>query len=527
MSELRLIIVAVLIVMLVVETAGCYDTDLRSCVIACGPHDQCPRAFVCQAGLCASSEEICRASSDGGNTDSSDGGHSYADAQSEADAMKFLDAPSIAEVARDTDARTDADSDAQASGMAPDSSVDSVDVEVLVPPPDGWWAKQPGTRANSTSTHGPAAYARSDGTTAIVFGDADNQIHELRFDGDKWRSGNLSSAGVPEAVGPISVFVEGDGTNTVIYRTPSDGVEILTQEFGSNEWRTGDVCGGSTEATEPTIDGPGPGANPLPPVAGAPQGYVRADQTSAIVFRDGGGAVYELARRESTSCWSLSNLASAEGSHLAAGDPMGFVRADRTSSVIYLSADGHIQELSLMFGVSSWELNDLMNSFSVAETPPTAVGQPRGYVRNDGTTAVVYRDDGGRVLELSRIYGTPATSTSWSFGELTTIDGAPLAVSDPAPYIRSDGQSTIVYRAADDLIWELGMPAGTPYWSPANYLSIPGTPAAVEGPIGYVRGDGTTAVVFHDAQGHVWELELIGTPLDWSVGDLTAQSLAP
>jgi hypothetical protein len=197
---------------------------------------------------------------------------------------------------------------------------------------------------------------------------------------------------------------------------------------------------------------------------------------------------------------------------------MGFVRADGYDSVVYVASDNHVHEFSLPLGSNIWQTHDTFNPPAGWTFPANATGQPRGYVRSDGTSAVVYLSSGGHIWELSRPVNEIPTSTIWDAGELTTIPGVPVSASDPAPYIRADGQSTIMYRSSDLKIWELALPYRSASWSGNTLSTVGGTPPVADGPIGYVRGDNNSAVVFHDLSNNIWELQLApaGGNLAWS-----------
>ncbi|HVV53607.1 MAG TPA: family 43 glycosylhydrolase [Polyangia bacterium] len=385
---------------------------------------------------------------------------------------------------------------------------------------DGPAVNRPGERASSTSSHGPAAYQRSDANNAVVFGDSNDHVKELSMPvGGNWYLGELSGPlGAPTTAGPVSVFVQYDGTNTVTYRTPANHIELFSLPKGSSTWTAQDV---SVNAT---------GCPPLASgvlAAGPPSGYTRSDRTSAIVYRGTDNHVYELSHPYGSSCWQIGDLNGVAGSVTAGLEPMGFVRADGDDSVVYTDASGDLREFALPLGSNTWTNESIMTPPAGWTTPPAASGSPRGYVRSDGASAVVYRSAGGHIWEISRVSGESPSSPTWYAGELTTIPDAPLTVSDPMPYIRADGQSTVVYTAGDGKIYELALPYGATSWS-SNTISVSGTPTAVDGPMGYTRGDNNSAVVFHDEQGDVWQLELTIEPwVQWTVADLTGCAATP
>jgi hypothetical protein len=145
---------------------------------------------------------------------------------------------------------------------------------------------------------------------------------------------------------------------------------------------------------------------------------------------------------------------------------------------------------------------------------------PIGYVRSDGVNAVVYQGPDRHIYELALYPG------GWDRTDLTTLAGAPLVLSDvdvPAPYVRSDGVSAVVYRGPDYEIFELELLADG--WHVQNLLRPSGFPVAISSPRGYVRSDGFNAVVYVGYGDHVYEFALYAD--GWHLGDLSAQFGAP
>jgi len=326
-----------------------------------------------------------------------------------------------------------------------------------------------------------------------------------------WQLGGLSAPlGAPTAVGPVSVFLQYDGSNTIIYRTPANHIEMLKLAKGATSWGASDLSVNVSGC--PTL-----ASNTL--AAGPPSGYTRSDKTSAVVYRGTDNHVYELSKPYGSTCWQIGDLNGVSGSLVAGMDPMGFVRADGYDSVVYADTANNLREFALPLGSNIWTNESIMTPPAGWTMPPGASGPPRGYVRSDGVSAVVYRSS-THIWELSRSAGEPSSSPTWYAGELTPAGAT--ANSDPMPYIRADGQSTVMYADTAGHIQELALPYGSTSWSTGDLSTVPGTPVAVDGPMGYTRADNNSAVVFHDAGGHVWQLKLTMVPfVQWTVADLT------
>ena len=152
----------------------------------------------------------------------------------------------------------------------------------------------------------------------------------------------------------------------------------------------------------------------------------------------------------------------------------------------------------------SWQYGDLSGHISA----PDALGDPAGYARSDGTNSVVYRGTNNHIYELYLSGGT------WNFGDLSGNAhdlsdhvGAPDALGDPAGYVRSDRTNSVVYRGANNHIYELYLSDGPP-WKDGDLCLISGAPDALGDPAGYARSDGTNSVVYRGPNNHIYELFL-------------------
>lgn len=203
-------------------------------------------------------------------------------------------------------------------------------------------------------------------------------------------------------------------------------------------------------------------------------------------------------------------LAWYDGDHieLQTSAPIGEI-ADICSALqgTYDASDGHLYTFQRGFSNQRGECI-LMPS----------IGEPAGYRRADGSSAVVRRDASNRIQEL-RLVGT-----RWVGSDLTTGSGAPIAAGRPAAYQRSDGQSAVVFRGTDDHIYELALPVGGATWAVSDVTRRSGTAAAAGDPSAYVRSNGASAIVFRGTDNHIYET--IYDAGGWVATDLTAVSEA-
>jgi hypothetical protein len=228
---------------------------------------------------------------------------------------------------------------------------------------------------NITGAAAPAgdasAHVRSDGLSSVVYRSAAGHVLELfSSDGLTWTGGdpwqnawqNVSGTHVLAAGNPFG-FTDGNGSNAIAYRGTDNHVYELY--LAGNVWQVADLT---------TITGNG--TNPTTFAAGDPFAYVRAEGTTAIVFRTQGNEVFEYSLGSNWSsadltAWGHEGDSSISWSGIVAGDPTAYVRADGVSAVVFRDAANHTRELSMAFalagGGTGWEGWDLTKN--TGETP--------------------------------------------------------------------------------------------------------------------------------------------------------------
>jgi hypothetical protein len=349
----------------------------------------------------------------------------------------------------------------------------------------------------------------------------------------------------------IDAYRRSDQVNAVVYVGAAGQVEEISLKPGSN-WSLGTLPSGAHPAT------------------GTPSGYFRWDQVNSVVYRGANdNHIHELYLRPHAPAWGQGDLSSLSGAPPAAGNPTGYLRWDGVDAVVYRGADGHIHEIALGSGPkahwvagdlfvaakppytpepaasdpsacecwegnvvvylgadlqvyslvlktgSGWRLDDLT---SIVQPPVIAAGgRPFAYMRDDVATAVVYLGADSHIYELS----LADQGSTWAVRDLTTAAHAPLAVGDPMGYVRSDGDTVVVFRGAlDNHIYELALPWQSS-WRVGDLTKVTGAPVAAGDPFGYVRTDGINAVVYRTADGKIHELSLgYGPGAKWEPGVL-------
>lgn len=245
---------------------------------------------------------------------------------------------------------------------------------------------------------------------------------------------------------------------------------------------------------------------------------MRHDGINSVVYRSADGHINELFN-DGVNGWQRGDISANAGALgsglLAAGDPVAYVRSDGVSTVVYRGTDNHIRDLFL--DSSGWHAEDLWAA-SGAPAAALSTDDLTAYVRSDGVSSVVYRstpDNHLRELTLTvtpiRINGVVVTvARSWSAWDLTAQTGAPVSTGRPTAYVRSDNINSVVYLDAGGHLRELTLDAlhgGA--WQAWDFYSLTGTAAATGDPAGYLRSDMMDAVVFKSADGHTRELRRV------------------
>jgi hypothetical protein len=361
--------------------------------------------------------------------------------------------------------------------------------QLLLPPPP-----PPPTRVPAVGS--PTGFVRSGATTvsSIMYRDsATGRVKELARTGTTWALSDISGmTNSPLAIADyriaVSAFIRYDGVNSVVYRDVNNHIRELAQ--------TGNVWSGY-DLTQTT------GA---PLASGSPAAYLRSDGASVVLYRDTANHIRELSLGRGATTWFQTDLTTLVGAPTALTDPVGYVRGDNVSAVVFQAATGHVWELSL--AGTTWSKGDLT---ALTAAPLATSFAPRPYRRSDGVSAVVYLDGAYNVQELSLSGGR------WWVNNLTAISGGPHGISC-VPYVRNDGVNVILVMA-DGHIHELQLAGST--WRSYDLSAITGAPTPNWNriPSGYVRGDNVNTVTYEAETNHIIELSLVGS--SWMFRDLS------
>ena len=175
--------------------------------------------------------------------------------------------------------------------------------------------------------------------------------------------------------------------------------------------------------------------------------------TKQLVYSGRDGHIHELSAGV-TGLWRHTDLTEATGAPLADNSLLAAYawKGDHKKQVVYVGGDGHIHEL--MSGVDGpWRHTDLM---AVTGAPLAGDAALIGYAWEYGKTKqVVYTSNDGDVYEL-----VCGLDSGWSFADLTSLTGAPLAVGSAlAAFAWETGFSKqVVYVDSNHHLFELHTP---------------------------------------------------------------------
>jgi hypothetical protein len=199
-----------------------------------------------------------------------------------------------------------------------------------------------------------------------------------------------------------------------------------------------------------------------PLAAGDPFGYVLGDGTECIVYRGVENFVYHLYKLPGKD-WQYENITLTGGAAHAAGDPMAYLLVDGTQSVIYRGQDRGVYYLWSQQQFQGWHGANITSPINA----PPAVGNPEGYILQDGTQRVVYRSPDRIIVQLS--YGAVASQPNlkWQAVNLSHQTGAHSnADGDPNACVLSTGGQMIFYRGADNHLYAIEqLSSGSQKWS--------------------------------------------------------------
>jgi hypothetical protein len=344
------------------------------------------------------------------------------------------------------------------------------------------------TTISAPSGADPRGWVRSDNVTSIVYSSVNHSIVELTMVGGQWQHHNLSEAfGEVGGTTPIG-YKRHDSMSSIVHHGTDGHIHelALVQEPGA-AWKDFDLTR--------LAGGPG-GSNPF--------GYVRNDHISAVVYQGSDGHIHELALLPSAAWedFDLTNLASAG---VDGQNPAAYVRHDRTSVVVYRGSDGHIHELALD-GANGRSWNDYDLS-ALAGASVEADGAPIGYVRHDSRSVVVYRGGDGHVHELALDAGV------WSDWDLSKLSGVPTDVFKPTASVGRAGDSRVSYSTSEGDLCELVLErAGWRF----NNITAEATPLqgskflySGRSPCGFRRSDKKFAVACVGGAGGIREFLLV------------------
>ncbi|WP_244816487.1 hypothetical protein [Caballeronia sp. Lep1P3] len=236
------------------------------------------------------------------------------------------------------------------------------------------------------------------------------------------------------------------------------------------------------------------------------------------LFLSADGHVHALWFNFSSGWHQEDRSALVFGTPTAVTAPSGYAFVNKPTGLLeqhnlFRSSDGHIHALWFNFA-TGWHQED--RTLIVSGTPP-AVGNPFGYAFVNNPTGVVeqhnlLRSRNGHIHALWFNF-----STGWHHEDRTAIvPGTPASVGDPFGYVLVNSPTGVVeqhnlFRSADGHIHALWFNFASGWHHEDRTTIVRGTPTAVGDPFGYAFVDSATGLVeqhnlFRSADGHIHAL---------------------
>ena len=341
----------------------------------------------------------------------------------------------------------------------------------------------------------------------VVYLTGDGHVHEMyfRIGGRKWSHGDLTATlGAPPAAAGSALTSWTDAHyQHVVYLTVDGRVHEMYFPIGGRKWSHGDLTS----------------------ALGAPPAASRSPLTSwtdpryeHIVYLTAEGHVHEMYFPIGGHKWSHGDLTAKIGAPPAASrSPLTSWTDPRYQHVVYLTADGHLQEMYLRLGGRKWSHGDLTATIGA---PAAASGSTLTSWADPRFQHVVYLTADGHLHEMYLRLG----GRKWSHGDLTANIGAPPAASGSALTSWADPRfQHVVYLSPDEHVHELYFPVGGQEWSHGDLTATIGAPAAASGSaLSSWTDPRFQHVVYLSPDAHVHEMFFPIGGRKWSHGDLTA-----
>ncbi len=330
------------------------------------------------------------------------------------------------------------------------------------------------------------------GSQHVLYRGPDSHIHEIWFDGGKWKQADLTQeSNAPPIIGnPYGYSL---GSLHIVYQ----GIDHHIHEiwFDHGKWIHVDL----TQAAQAPLS------------KGEPVGYVL--NSLHVIYRGIDDHIHEIWFEGNQ--WKHENITEEAKAPLAVGNPSGYSLG--TLHVVYRAVDHQIHEV--WFDRNKWQHSNI----TAEAQAPLAASEPIGYVLEN--LHVIYRGIDHHIHELW--FNTQGFSQKWRHTDLTTETKAPLAIGQPSAYsLRS---LHLVYLSADGNINELWFDHSlfNSKWRYDNLTQSAKAPAAAGNPFGYVLG--SQHIVYRGTDGQIHEIwyENRGFNQGWRHTNLTEASQIP
>ena len=283
-----------------------------------------------------------------------------------------------------------------------------------------------------TAASDPSPYYDAvDRQLVVVYRDTDGKVYSLFWSTGPVGRNLLTPPGAAKAQGNPVGYFDAAGIHHVIYRSSDNHLHELY-------WAGAGAVGYRDLTKEASA----------PPATGDPSAYMDTRRGERVViYRGTDNQVYSL-------YWTngpvdYSKLSESVHAPKARGNPAGYYTAhDDVHQVVYRGIDDHLYELywTGTGGVNPWNLT------AIAGAPPADSDPAVYYSAGTNTKQVIYRSADGHLNDLSWVPGV----TGPTHVDLTLFALAPPAVGPPAAFtIDGPNSQHVIYRGTDNQIHEI------------------------------------------------------------------------
>jgi DNA recombination-dependent growth factor C len=249
--------------------------------------------------------------------------------------------------------------------------------------------------------------------------------------------------------------------------------------------------------------------------------WVQSTDGPHFLYVDGNQHLPQLWNTISTGQWAGQDLTTVPNAvPVGPGSALtSWVQSDDGPHVVYVDAKGNVNQLWYTIRTGQWAAQSLMN---VPNTVPAGPGSAvTSWVQSDDGPHVVYVDANGN---LNQLWYTIRTG-QWAAQSLMNVPNTVPAGPGSAvtSWVQSDDGPHVVYADANGNLHQLWYTIRTGQWAAQSLMNLPNVVAVGPGSAmtSWVQSDDGPHVVYADPNGHVRQIWYTLSTGRWTADDLT------